>query len=247
MLQHTATPCNILQLRLEKAGVTVNAVSPGFIPDTGLSREQVCVCVWLQHTATHCNTLYYATTRCNMLQHTATHCDTLQYTVLSRDSCVFVYHCSTLQHTAAHCNTLQHTATHCNTLQYTATHCCSASCFLSISLSLSLSLSCFLALPLSLPGRTWQIFLKYFMQWPPFMPTHSFCFSLPPHMNSSFIDWLKHKKKSAMKKTKWTVSWWGLRLWQHTLSVSPSLPLWIACNIVRVGVWHSVLQCDTAT
>ena len=47
-----------------------------------------CTLFFLQHTATHCNTL----------QHTATHCITLS---------------STLQHTATHCNTLQHTATHC--------------------------------------------------------------------------------------------------------------------------------------
>jgi len=53
---------------------------------------------WLQHTATHCNTLQYTATP----QHTAAHCNTLQ-------------HLNTLQHTATHCNTLRQT--HCNTLQ----------------------------------------------------------------------------------------------------------------------------------
>ena len=61
---------------------------------------------WLQHAATHCNTLQHTATHCNTLQHTATHCTllaTLQHTT----------HC--LQHTATHYNTL-HTA--CNTLQH---------------------------------------------------------------------------------------------------------------------------------
>jgi len=81
----------------------------------------------LQRTATHCNTLQYASllhvapphrifpllvaslnmamaaTRYNTLQHAATHCNTLQHTATSYN---------TLQHTATYCNTLQHTATH---------------------------------------------------------------------------------------------------------------------------------------
>ena len=76
----------------------------------------------LQHTVSHCNTLYQS---CNTLYHTATHCTrtathciTLQHTVPE------------LQHTVSHCNTLyqncntaHHTASHYTTLHYTATHC----------------------------------------------------------------------------------------------------------------------------
>jgi len=41
------------------------------------------------------------------VQHTATHYNTLQHSTT---------HYNTLQHTATHCNTLQHTATHCKAL-----------------------------------------------------------------------------------------------------------------------------------
>ena len=80
----------------------------------------------LQHTATYCNTLQLAATRCTLrwvdewMKHTATHCNTLQHTAT---------HCITLQHTAARCTSRwvdewkKHTAPHCNTLQHTATHC----------------------------------------------------------------------------------------------------------------------------
>jgi len=76
---------------------------------------------WLQHTATHCNTLQHTATHCNTLQHTATHCDTLPHTATH---CNTLHHiCNTLQHanTATYCNTLHHTATRCSTLQHTAT------------------------------------------------------------------------------------------------------------------------------
>jgi len=88
---------------------------------------------FVQHIATHCNTLQYIATHCNTLQHTSTHCSILQRTAA---------HCSTLQHAATHCNTtsgaqglprvpcsrcnntLQHTATtHYNTVQQNK--CCS--------------------------------------------------------------------------------------------------------------------------
>jgi len=68
--------------------------------------------LWMQHTATHCNTLQHTATHCNTLQHTA-HCNTLEHAAT---------HCNTLKHSATHCNTLQHTGTRCNTLQHTATH-----------------------------------------------------------------------------------------------------------------------------
>ena len=68
--------------------------------------------MYLQHTATHCNTLQHTATHCNTLRHTATHCITLQHTAT---------YCNTLQHTATHCNTLQHTATHCSVLQLRVT------------------------------------------------------------------------------------------------------------------------------
>ena len=87
---------------------------------------------YLQHTATHCNTLQHTAKHCSTLQHTASHCNRRQHTAThcnmfvrhvarGRMVCCTVAHCSTLQHTAAHCNTLQHTATHYNTLQHTAT------------------------------------------------------------------------------------------------------------------------------
>jgi len=77
------------------------------------------------------------------VQSTATPCNTLQHMCVRpcypRDNqvCVFTKHCNTLQHTTTHlCETLlpprssglcmykalQHTATHCNTLQHTALH-----------------------------------------------------------------------------------------------------------------------------
>ena len=72
----------------------------------------------------------YKTTNCNTLQHTATHCNTLGWATLYTDMHTYSqksgrYSIVDIQrlHTATHCNTLQHTATHCNTLQHTATHC----------------------------------------------------------------------------------------------------------------------------
>ena len=78
---------------------------------------------WLQHTATHCNTLQHTTThvqswddsytRVTWLQHTATHRNTLQHTTTHVQSWDDSYTRVTwLQHTATHCNTLQHTTTH---------------------------------------------------------------------------------------------------------------------------------------
>ena len=88
----------------------------------------------MQHTASHCNTLYHTATHCITLQHTATHCNTLHHTAthcntLQRTTTRFntlqhtATHCYTLLHTAAHCNTLHHTAAHCSTLQGSASHC----------------------------------------------------------------------------------------------------------------------------
>ena len=51
-----------------------------------------------RHTATHCNTLQRAATRCNALQHMR------------------------IRYTATRCNTLQRAATCCNALQRAATH-----------------------------------------------------------------------------------------------------------------------------
>ena len=59
--------------------------------------------MYLQHTATHRNTL----------QHTATH-----VYISSLGVAGDMY----LQHTATHCNTLQHTITNHNAQQYTAKH-----------------------------------------------------------------------------------------------------------------------------
>jgi len=91
----------------------------------------------MQQTATHCNTLQYTVTYCDLhvrgrqfvtyqyphyITRTAAHCNTrniLQHACMQTPSCDIAV--SALHHT--HCNTLQHTATHCNTLQHTATYC----------------------------------------------------------------------------------------------------------------------------
>ena len=73
--------------------------------------HQVCVCLDMQHTSTHCNTL----------QHTATHCDTLQLAHQPAQQRALDPH--TPHHTAAHRSTPQHTATHRSTPQHFATHC----------------------------------------------------------------------------------------------------------------------------
>ena len=83
-LQHTATPCNTLQLKGELQ----------------CPQHTATHCNTLQHTATHCNTRHCnkpklkgelhcpqssppaTATHCNTLQHTATYCNTLQHTVL---------------------------------------------------------------------------------------------------------------------------------------------------------------------
>jgi len=64
--------------------------------------------VYLQHTATHCNTL----------QHTATHCNTLQHTTYHDPTC----RTSNAQLSSIPWGTLQHNTTNCNKLQHTATH-----------------------------------------------------------------------------------------------------------------------------
>jgi len=75
-----------------------------------------CV-IWLQHTATHCNTL----------QHTATHCDCVTCIIRVWSDC------NTLQHTATHCNYVTCIIpvwSDCNTLQHTATHCNCVTCII---------------------------------------------------------------------------------------------------------------------
>ena len=92
-----------------------------YTSESGSSALRYTHCNILQHTATHCNTLYIGEwelgTQVQTLQHAERHCDTLQHTAIH---CI---HCNTLQHTATHCNTLQYTAIHCNTTQHTATRC----------------------------------------------------------------------------------------------------------------------------
>jgi len=91
-------------------------------------------------TATYCNTLQHAATRCTLLQHRMV-VSKLSWATTCFDTHATWTHCSMLQHIAAHCNTLQHTAhcfktvwssrywvsmqhtaTHCNALQHTAAH-----------------------------------------------------------------------------------------------------------------------------
>jgi len=145
-LQHTATLCNTLQCtaihcntlqhtaQREHVLTTQRATKRSIQSDYIAEFWEVC---YLQHTATHCNTLQHTATHCNSLQHTATHCNTLQHTATHCNTlqhpathCNTLQHtfeksatCNTLQRTATHCSTLQHTAAHCNTLQNTATHC----------------------------------------------------------------------------------------------------------------------------
>jgi len=80
-------------------------------------------CFWyVQHTATHCNTLQHAATQCNTLQHAATRCNTLPHTathntILSTFASFAFRDCLWyVQHTAIHCNKLLHIATRCNTI-----------------------------------------------------------------------------------------------------------------------------------
>jgi len=54
---------------------------------------------WLQHTATHCNTLQHTATHYNTLQHTGPRWPRLYECVLSL---VTATHCKTLQHSARH-------------------------------------------------------------------------------------------------------------------------------------------------
>jgi len=83
MLQHAATHCDTLQH------------THYFAVDVGVAAQQ--------HTATCCNTLQHAATRCNTLI-------TLQWMwALQRRN--------TLQH-----NTLQHASKHCNTQQHASPH-----------------------------------------------------------------------------------------------------------------------------
>jgi len=92
--------------------------------------------MWVQRTATHCNTLQHTAIHCNTLQHTATRCNTPasrgDICTRMRHWCAgfllathwqhTVAHCNTQELTATHCSTLQHTGTHCNTQEFTATH-----------------------------------------------------------------------------------------------------------------------------
>jgi len=85
----------------------------------------IYISMYLQRTATHCNTLQHTTTHCNTLQHTATHCNTQTF-----DQIFDPMDRNTLQHPATYCNTLQQSAakcnnteTHCNILEHTAAHC----------------------------------------------------------------------------------------------------------------------------
>ena len=66
----------------------------------------------VQLTATRCNTLQHAATRCNRER---------PQRRTQRRSCAT--HCNTLQHTATHCNTLQHSATK-RTTPCTSSRCC---------------------------------------------------------------------------------------------------------------------------
>jgi len=77
LLQHTAANCNYLPAyRWRSTHACVSVTHP--LPS---------LCMRVNHTATHCNTLQLTATH---LQHTATHCNTLQHTAI----------------TATHCNTL---------------------------------------------------------------------------------------------------------------------------------------------
>ena len=134
-----------------------------------------CVAVCVTNSSNLCvvstRSWCFASARCNTMQHTATHCDTVFHRDPSQKSALYtmcymkvpyrcllrnfvshnpwstndaVTHCNILQNTSTHCNTLQNTntvlhtvsvttaklpltlqrtATHCNTLQNIATHC----------------------------------------------------------------------------------------------------------------------------
>ena len=102
VLQCVAVCCSVLQCVAMRGTVMALRYVPGQS---------------LQHTATHCNTLWWLWSAClsDTLQHNVSIYTTrLWYRDGGEDA---VTHCSTLQHTATHCNTLQHTALHCNTLQ----------------------------------------------------------------------------------------------------------------------------------
>jgi len=101
VLQCVAVCCSVLQCVAMRGTVMALRYVPGQS---------------LQHTATHCNTLWWLWSAClsDTLQHNVSIYTTrLWY----RDGgTVTATRCNTLQHTATRCNTLQHTATHCNTL-----------------------------------------------------------------------------------------------------------------------------------
>ena len=79
---------------------------------------------WVEHTATHCNTLKHIATHCSTLHnlhHSAIHCNTLHYTATHCNTQTRTY--SGIQcHLKGINNTRQHTATHWNTLHHIAPH-----------------------------------------------------------------------------------------------------------------------------
>jgi len=123
VLQHnTATHCNIHYNTLSDAGrryvlaARRNHAGPQYISH------------YLQHNATHCNTLQHTATHCNTLQHTAAYSAThsTTHTVELTGGSHSLHEEIKLDRNAsftmcAHCNTLQHcNTTHCNT--YCNTH-----------------------------------------------------------------------------------------------------------------------------
>ena len=94
-------------------------VSPS--PSPSLSRWRAG---YLQHTATHYNTLQHTATHCS--KHIATYCNGMGVYISSAmartKEAPFASKC-TLQRTATHRNTPQRIATYCHTLQRNTTHC----------------------------------------------------------------------------------------------------------------------------
>jgi len=107
-LQHSATLCNTLDMRL------ICTLSHNPIPySTGRDVEVRVIyrAVWVQHTTTRCNTLQHATDSC--IAHFST-----QPTHVGRDVKVCgVRRAARLQHAATPCNALQH-ATDAHTLTH---------------------------------------------------------------------------------------------------------------------------------
>jgi len=122
ILHHPATQHNVVPCRCRAASLSLVYM-----------QHTATHCNTLQHTATHCSTLmacilHHTAPHCNTLQHTATHCNTLLVIVVLPRSVLHIYAtrqhtAAPRQHTATHSNTQQHTATHCHTLQHIATHC----------------------------------------------------------------------------------------------------------------------------